>query len=239
MLAGIPGSDKRTQVVRAIAGAVALATAGRTAEAVALAQAGYADHVALGDELAIAHPATHIVNQVFALTEAGRLAEAEQLARTGAEVVASHRVPIAQIWFAANLGRVATLQGRLATARRYYAEAAGLAQANRFAGPRCMALSGLALAHAMLGEPEAAAQALAERAAVPWFGFLGPEQHLADAWAATASAAASRSRGGVPHRGGGGGLDRPPAHRVVAVARPDAHQWRGRFRPAARACRRL
>ena len=186
VLAGIPGSDKRTQVVRAIAGAVALATAGRTAEAVALAQASYADHVALGDELAIAHPATHIVNQVFALTEA-RLAEAEQLARTGAEVVASHRVPIAQIWFAANLGRVATLQGRLATARRYYAEAAGLAQANRFAGPRCMALSGLALAHAMLGEPEAAAQALAERAAVPWFGFLGPEQHLADAWAATAA----------------------------------------------------
>ncbi len=169
------------------AGAVALATAGRTAEAVALAQASYADHVALGDELAIAHPATHIVNQVFALTEAGRLAEAEQLARAGAEAVASHRVPIAQIWFAANLGRVATLQGRLATARRYYAEAAGLAQAHRFAGPRCMALSGLALAHAMLGEPEAAAQALAERAAVPWFGFLGPEQRLADAWAAAAA----------------------------------------------------
>jgi len=187
VLAGIPGSDQRTRVVRAIAGAVALATAGRTAEAVALAQASYADHVALGDELAIAHPATHIVNQVFALTEAGRLAEAEQLARAGAEAVASHRVPIAQIWFAANLGRVATLQGRLATARRYYAEAAGLAQAHRFAGPRCMALSGLALAHAMLGEPEAAAQALAERAAVPWFGFLGPEQRLADAWAAAAA----------------------------------------------------
>ncbi len=140
-----------------------------------------------GEALAIAPPATHIVNQVFALTEAGRLAEAEQLARAGAEAVASHRVPIAQIWFAANLGRVATLQGRLATARRYYAEAAGLAQAHRFAGPRCMALSGLALAHAMLGEPEAAAQALAERAAVPWFGFLGPEQRLADAWAAAAA----------------------------------------------------
>jgi DNA-binding CsgD family transcriptional regulator len=187
VLQGIPGSDQRTRVVRAIAGAVALAMAGRTAEAVALAQASYVDHVALGDELAIAHPATHIVNQVFALTEAGRLAEAEQLARTGAEVVAAHRVPIAQIWFAMNLGRVATLQGRLATARRYYAEAAGLAQANRFAGPSCMALSGLALAHAMLGEPAAAAQALAERATAPWFGFLGPEQHLADAWAATAA----------------------------------------------------
>jgi len=123
--------------------------------------------VALGDELAIAHPATHVINQVFALTEAGRLAEAEQLARAGAEIVASHRVPIAQIWFAANLGRVATLQGKVATARRYYAEAAGLAQAHRFAGPRRLALSGLALAHAMLGEADAAARALDDRATLP------------------------------------------------------------------------
>jgi ATP/maltotriose-dependent transcriptional regulator MalT len=170
--------------VRAIVAAVALATTGRTADAVSTAEAGFADHLALGDALAIAHPATHIVNQVFALTEAGRLAEAERLARAGAEVVAAHRVPIAQIWFAANLGRVATLQGRVATARRYYAEAAGLAQANHFAGPRRLALSGLVLAHAMLGDADAAARALDERAAVPDFGFLGPEQQLADAWAA-------------------------------------------------------
>jgi DNA-binding CsgD family transcriptional regulator len=187
VLEHIGGSDRRTRVVRAIAGAIALATAGRTAEAVSVAEAGYADHVALGDELAIAHPAMHIVNQVFALTEAGRLTEAEQLARAGAEIVASQRVPIAQIWFAANLGRVAILQGRAATARRYYAEAAGLAEANHFAGPRRVALSGLALAHAMLGEADAAAQALQERATTPAFGFLGPEQQLTDAWTVVAS----------------------------------------------------
>jgi len=179
--------DQRARAVRAIAGAVALASAGRTAEALALARDGHADHVALGDEPGIAHPAMHVVNQVFALTEAGRLAEAEQVGRAGAEIVASQRVPIAQIWFAINLGRVAILQGRLTTARRCYAEAAGLAQSSRFAGSRRVALSGLALAHAMLGEPDAAAQALAERAAVPPFGFLGPEQRLADAWAASAA----------------------------------------------------
>jgi len=173
--------------VRAIVGSVAVATTGRTAEAVKVAEAGFTDHAALGDELAIAHPATHIINQVFALTEAGRLAEAEQLARAGADIVASHRVPIAQIWFAANLGRVATLQGRLATARRYYAEAAGLAEANHFAGPRCLALAGLALALAMLGDGDAAAQALAARSSGPAFGFLAPEQQLADAWTAHAS----------------------------------------------------
>jgi DNA-binding CsgD family transcriptional regulator len=183
----IGGGDRRTRVVRAIAGAPTLAMTGRTAEAVKVAAAGYADHVALGDELAIAHPAMHIVNQVFALTEAGRLAEAEQLARTGTEIVASQRVPIAQIFFAVNLGRVATLQGRVATARRYYAEAAGLAQASHFTGPQRIALSGLALAHAMLGDADAAAQALAERATGPAFGFRGPEQQLADAWTAVAS----------------------------------------------------
>ncbi len=178
---------------------MALAATGRTADGVTMAEAGFAEHTALGDELAIAHPATHLINQVFALTEAGRLAEAGQLARAGAEIVASHRVPIAQIWFAANLGRVSTLQGRAATARRYYAEAAGLALRNRFGGPRRLALSGLALAHALLGEADAAAQVLAERATVPEFGFLGPEQQLADAWTAIVSRrpreAAERLRG--------------------------------------------
>jgi DNA-binding CsgD family transcriptional regulator len=181
------GTDRRTRVVRAIAAAPALAVTGRTAEAVKAAEAGYADHQALGEELAIAHPAMHLVNQVFALAEAGQLAEAEQLARVGAEIVAAHRVPIAQIFFAANLGRVATLQGRVATARRYWAEAAGLAAAHRFAGPRRLALSGLALAHAMAGDAGAAAQALAERDTGPAFNFRGPEQQLADAWTAHAS----------------------------------------------------
>ena len=183
VLSSIAGDGgRRTRVVRAIAAAPALALAGRVVEAVAAAESGYADHVALGDELAIAHPAMHLVNQVFALTEAGRLAEAEQLALAGADIVAADRVPVAQIFFAANLGRVATLQGRVATARRYYAEAAGLAQASSFAGPLRLALSGLALACAMLGDTTAAGEALAERANTPPFGFRGPEQQLADAW---------------------------------------------------------
>jgi len=187
VLEHMEGAGRRTRTVRAIAAAPALAVTGRTAEAVQAAEAGYADHLALDEELAIAHPAMHLVNQVFALAEAGRLAEAEQLARAGAEIVASHRVPIAKIFFAANLGRVATVQGRVATARRYWAEAAGLATAHRFAGPRRLALSGLALAHAMAGDATAAAQVLAERDTGPAFGFRGPEQQLADAWTAHAS----------------------------------------------------
>jgi len=203
VLERMDGTDRRTRVVRAIAAAPALAVTGRTADAVKAAEAGYADHLAAGDELALAHPAMHLVNQVFALTEAGRLADAGQLGREGAEIVAARRVPIAQIFFAANLGRVATLQGQLVTARRYYAEAAGLAEAHRFAGPRRLALSGLALAYAMLGGADAAAQALAERDTGPAFGFRQPEQQLADAWTAHASGrpaeAAERFRDAAAH----------------------------------------
>src|SRR6266851_2651000 len=219
VLERIADRDRRTRVVRAIAGAPALAVTGRTAEAVKAAEAGFADHVALGDELAIAHPAMHVVNQVFALTEAGRLADAERLARAGPEIVASYRVPIAQIFFDANLGRVATLQGRVATARRYYAEAAGLAEAHRFAGPRRLALSGLALAHAMLGDADAAARVLAERAAGPPFGFRGPEQQLADAWTAVAARQPAEAAELFRDAAAQAASDRAPDRRVVAVAR--------------------
>ena len=108
VLERIAGSDRRTRVVRAIAGVPALAVTGRIAEAVKAAEAGFADHVALGDELAIAHPARHLDNQVFALTEAGRLAEAEQLARAGAEIVGSHRArvqPVVATWLVAGFVR--------------------------------------------------------------------------------------------------------------------------------------
>ena len=112
--------DTLTRIARAILEAPALAVTGRTSRAVAIAEAGYTAHRALDDQLAIAHPATHIVNQMFAMTEAGQLSAAEQIGRAGAEIVAADRVPIAQVWFATNLARIAILQGRVATARRYF-----------------------------------------------------------------------------------------------------------------------
>ena len=46
------------------------------------------DHLALGDELAISSPGTHRVNQLFALVQAGRLAEAEEKGRAWFDVAA-------------------------------------------------------------------------------------------------------------------------------------------------------
>jgi DNA-binding CsgD family transcriptional regulator len=84
----------------------------------------------------------------------------------------------------------------LTTARRYFAEAAGLAEANYFAGPRRLALTGLAMVHAMLGNADDADRALRQRDELPAFGFLGPEQQLADAWTAVAG---RRPRDAVEH----------------------------------------
>jgi DNA-binding NarL/FixJ family response regulator len=186
VLDSLTGNETRTRVVRAIVEAPVLAAMGRTAEAVTVAETGFTDHLLLGDELAIAHPATHIVNQAYALAEAGRLPEAQRLAQMGADAVAAYRVPIAQYWFALTRGRVSTLQGRLTTARRYFAEAAGLAEANFFAGPRRLALSGLTMVCAMLGHTDEADRALRARDELPPFGFLGPEQQVADGWSAVA-----------------------------------------------------
>jgi DNA-binding CsgD family transcriptional regulator len=186
-LTEVKADDVRGRAVRAIVLSPALACAGRTTEAVEVAEAGFVDHTDLGDELAIAHPGTHVVNQVFALTEAGRLADAGSIARLGAEVATADHVPIAQIWFALNQGRIALLEGKSATARRFFSEGAGLATTYRFAGPLRMALAGLATSNALLGDVSGAQSAINRQAGLPPFGFVGPEQELGPAWTLAAS----------------------------------------------------
>lgn len=186
VLERLKGGDLRTRVVRAIVLAPALATVGRTLEGARVAERGFAEHLELGDDLAIAHPGIHVVNQVFALADAGSFEAADRLGLAGAEIAATERIPIAQIWFAVNLGRIAGMQGRLATARTRYVEGAGLAEAHGFAGPLRLALGGVAYLSAMLGDVRAARDSVARRDALPVFGFLAPEQKLADAWVAWA-----------------------------------------------------
>src|SRR5262249_49137002 len=134
----IAGADRRTRVVRAIAGAVALAAAGRAAEAPALARAGPAHHLAPRDAPALPRAAPALPRRAVAVATraspragGGRLRGAGEVARAGAEIAAPQGVPIAQIWFSVTRGRVAILRGGVAPARRFYAEAVGLAQSNR------------------------------------------------------------------------------------------------------------
>ena len=176
--------DLRTRVVRAWILAPALTAVGRCGEAASVAERGFVDHLELGDQLAIAHPGSHIVAQAFALTDAGRLSEAEKLAQAGYDITVSDRSLIGQIWFTLNLGRVASLQGRTVTARRWYLEGVGLARATNFRGPLRLALAGLAMARALQGDREAARADIAEMDSLAPFAFLHAEQEMARAWVA-------------------------------------------------------
>lgn len=124
LFATIEVRTPRTEVLVALVESPALAAVGQTERAREVAVEGFAVHGAMEDPLALAHPGTHIINQVFALVEAGRVDEADELARLGYEVAIADAVPIAQIWFAVMLGKSAGLRGRMDESLRWYQEGA-------------------------------------------------------------------------------------------------------------------
>jgi len=191
----ISTEDPRVRIVMAIPSAPALSSLGRTSEAIRVAERAFADHSEMGDELAIASPGIHVVSQTFALTDAGRLAEAEALAQAGHDLAIEANVPIATIWFTMNLGRVSSAQGRVASSRAWYQEAANLAARVGFPGPLRMARSGVAYGLAVLGDAAGAQAELDRRDALPPFGFLSHEAALGDGWtlAAAGNPAAGRA----------------------------------------------
>ena len=82
---------------------------GQTAEAIAVSKQAFQDHLALGDDLGIAAPGTHLVNQQFALAQAGRLDEADAQGREWFDVAARGRMPLGVIWIGFHLARCAVL----------------------------------------------------------------------------------------------------------------------------------
>ena len=178
----IDAHTARTRVLIALIQAPALAAVGHTARAVEVATAGFAEHTAMSDPMALAHPGTHIVNHTFALVEAGRLDEADELAGLGYEVAVADAVPIAQIWFAVMLGKSAGLRGRMGESLRWYQEAASTARLHGFRGPLSGALAGIAVAHASLGRAGDAAAAIEEYRTLPPFPFFGHDHSIGIAW---------------------------------------------------------
>lgn len=172
----------RTQVLISLVESPSYAAVGQTARAVEAAETGFAVHIAMEDPLALAHPGTHFVNQVFALVEAGRLDEADELAGVGYEVAVADAVPIAQIWFAVMLGKSAGLRGRADESLRWYTEGASTARLHGFRGPLSGALAGIAVAQATLGRPAEAAAAIDEYRTLPAFPFFGHDHAIGIAW---------------------------------------------------------
>ncbi len=182
LFATIDHRTERTELLIALIESPALAAIGQSERAVEVAIDGFARHSALEDPLALAHPGTHIVNQVFALVEAGRLDEAEELAGLGYEVAVADAVPIAQIWFAVILGKAAGLRGRMDESLRWYREGASTARLHGFRGPLSGALAGVAVAEANLGHAAEAAAAIDEYRTLPPFPFFGHDHAIGVAW---------------------------------------------------------
>jgi len=187
LLDQIDASVPRVNVLAAISRAAALATIGFTAQAVATSQLGFHEHIALGDELAIAPAGTHIVNQTWALVEAGRLAEADELGRVWLDRATRERRPLGVAWFGIHLARCALTQGKAVAARRLAERAYFAAEAGGYDGLRPIASSLLAIAHALLGDAAAsAARAGQIDTGARGFGFFDAELALGRAWALVA-----------------------------------------------------
>jgi ATP/maltotriose-dependent transcriptional regulator MalT len=178
----------RLRVLAAMPRAAALAMTGRTAEAVAVSEQAYDDHLALGDELAIASPGTHRVNLLFALVQAGRLGEAEGRGRGWFEVAARARMPLGVIWLGVHLARCALAQGRPATALRWTDRACSSIDASGLEGMRPAAYAMQAVALSLLGDAGASKERADEVDELSsGFGFLAPELPLGRAWSLVAA----------------------------------------------------
>lgn len=124
----------------------------------------------------------------MALIDAGSFAEAETvLAKSYAEVVEQH-IPQSHTWLALARGRAALYEGRVSDARRWFVEARSVAEPARFTAGLRLALTGLTLCAAQLGDPTTARAAADAMVALPAdHSLLWPERYLALAWAEVAN----------------------------------------------------
>ncbi len=160
------GDEDRAFVHGALAGAVARAIAGRTTEAIAIAERAFDARVALGDQMQIAGPGIYLVARAFALVEAGRLEEAEGTARLGYDGATERQIRDGQSWFSVMLGRICLHQGRVLAAARWFREAALVYDDFDHPGAR-WGYAGLAHALALGGDIDGADTALADLDAEP------------------------------------------------------------------------
>ena len=188
--------DRRLWLAAAAVRTLALAFVGRVEEAVSWAEHAHAAHVLTDEEARPAHPAVQQGTMVLALAEAGRLEEAAALCESvSAELV--HHSPLLRVFPALLSARTQWMAGRPGTARRMYAELAALARREHQVKLLRIALSGLAACAAVLGDADAAENALAELGELaggnPGYFSVG-EEHLGQAWLLAAGGHQGRAR---------------------------------------------
>ncbi|WP_374684281.1 LuxR C-terminal-related transcriptional regulator [Streptomyces sp. ODS05-4] len=197
-----PGAWLRARSMKA----VAMAVQGRTDAALDVVRAAREVHSAPHGEESMPHPASHLVSAVLAHADAGRFGEAAEAGALGRRELADTDLWLVHLWLVLHMGRAAWLEGRPATARRLFGEAAAQARRVNHRKALRLALSGLAASAAAGGDVEAAAAAVRESADYPVSGYLAGEERLGEAWVHVATG------------------DRPGALRVLAEAAASARR---------------
>jgi len=191
----VPVSDSaRARTLRALAEVPALIVTGKPVTAAEKARVSFAEHRGLAAPMAITNPGVQLNHEIHALTDAGALHEALALGTSAYQALPPTAPPGAPMWLTLILGRVALLLGRPATARRWLGETIVRSDEHDIAGPRRGALSFVAVAHAWLGDPEAAAAAAGELQRLPELPHSRAEQTLGPAWARAAAGDAPGGR---------------------------------------------
>jgi DNA-binding CsgD family transcriptional regulator len=150
----------RARLYAAIAAGPALTVVGRSIDAIALMDDVLPARLALGDADAMPAAFQYTMSKVFALSEAGELTAAAELAEQTYQLAASLRAPVPTAWAAMVGGRVALLAGDLAIASIRFAESAHLFDEGDEAGLRSWSSAGTVLAAAQRGDASDAAALL-------------------------------------------------------------------------------
>jgi ATP/maltotriose-dependent transcriptional regulator MalT len=171
-----------------------LESTGRTDHALAFAQRIQAafseedDHPYFLDSAALLFP------QILPLAGSGQLDRARRLGERNFADLTAARQLAARAWTALYLGYIEWLAGHPVAARRWFAEAAALPHTGDTAAQLGPALHGLATSAALLGDLDAAEQALAEARRQTTLGKHAAIAHTARAWLAAARGDLAKAR---------------------------------------------
>jgi DNA-binding CsgD family transcriptional regulator len=181
-----PSNDRAT-ALRAIVEVPTLIALGRAETAATEAVARFEAAAGLPEQIAIPDPAVLVIHRIYALAEAGRIADATRLATFAYEATPANAPPDGLMWLSHQLGRCALLAGKAATARKWFGEALARCDHVNNSGPSTLVLSLLVVANAYLGDQRGVEHASGLLTTRPPFSFTRPEQELGRAWASVAA----------------------------------------------------
>lgn len=168
---------------------------GRLDAALAVATRAYGLQQELGTGMLPFPPELHQVMATLALTNLGRLSEAEQLSRQGYDVAMSGRDDRSRAWFATMLGRIYVDMGDLTQAIDFCREAVPLFRTAGQFGMARLSFVTRVVALAATGDGEGAASVLEELGVLEdqAVQIFGAEVERARAWTAWARGAESQA----------------------------------------------